>query len=557
MIRHSFHTGRVEMPANLVNLDALIRREDFAVAGETMEKPAVEGSDKLKIFELEKDSLMFKWLRKPDFQRTTAHWPPLKVAGFINSFLAGDLIPALIFWQSSDSGNIFVIDGAHRLSALIAWVHDDYGDRQISVPFFENNIPPEQKKAADETRKIVNQQVGSYTELKHGENLTPERKRFAAFIAADGITLQWVRGDATRAERSFHTINTEQTPIGELEVRMIRDRRCPNAIAARALVRAGTGQTWKTTFLEDNKTQIKAIAKQIYDDLFVPPLETPIRTLELPVAGRSYSSESIRTILDLVEFVNGDAIAPPVKKKRGEKRDILAPTMAEDTDGSTTVEFLKKTRKASALIAGLQPQSLGLHPAVYCFTATGTFQPTAFLASISIAQDMREKGELIKFTENRMNFEELLLKYKPLINQIVKKYGSGNRSLSALVKLYRYLFDGAVSNKPESETIPIMLEDPRLAFLKPIIDVDKGVKAEFTSERKSAVFLREALEAALRCSICGARLHPRSTNIDHIIPKSEGGRGDIDNGQLTHPYCNSAKDKLQVRQGANSEPNAG
>lgn len=73
----------------------------------------------MKVVELEVGSLMYKWLRKPDFQRTTSHWPPSKVAGFIKSFFSGDLIPALILWQSDASG-IFVIDGAHRLSALIA-----------------------------------------------------------------------------------------------------------------------------------------------------------------------------------------------------------------------------------------------------------------------------------------------------------------------------------------------------------------------------------------------------------------------------------------------------
>src|SRR5665213_3346704 len=126
-----------------VNLDALIRREDFEVTITPKIQP-VEEAQKLKIVELEGDSFMFRRIRKPDFQRTTAHWDPEKVAGFIKSFVSGDLIPAVILWQSSLSGNIFVIDGAHRLSALIAWVHDDYGDRALSLPFFEGNISSEQ-----------------------------------------------------------------------------------------------------------------------------------------------------------------------------------------------------------------------------------------------------------------------------------------------------------------------------------------------------------------------------------------------------------------------------
>jgi hypothetical protein len=52
------------------------------------------------------------------------------------------------------------------LSALIAWVNDDYGDKNISILFFQNFIPPEQIRVAERTRKLVKDKVGSYPELK-------------------------------------------------------------------------------------------------------------------------------------------------------------------------------------------------------------------------------------------------------------------------------------------------------------------------------------------------------------------------------------------------------
>jgi len=64
-------------------------------------------------------------LRKPDFQRETNHWSPEQVVTFIASFLDDELIPSLILWYSPSY--IFVIDGGHRLSALRAWMNDDYG----------------------------------------------------------------------------------------------------------------------------------------------------------------------------------------------------------------------------------------------------------------------------------------------------------------------------------------------------------------------------------------------------------------------------------------------
>ena len=526
------------MPVHKVNLDALIRREDFTVSVDQKKTNALNQDTKMKIVEIEHSSLMLRWLRKPDFQRTTAHWPPSKVAGFIESFVSGDLIPALILWQSETSG-IFVIDGAHRLSALIAWVHDDYGDGSLSIPFFER-IAPEQKAAADETRRLVSARVGSYVEIKHGNNLSLERARFANNLAALGVTLQWVQGDASRAERSFHTINTEQTPIGDLEMRLIRDRRCANAIATRALVGAGTGRYSPPTFTEPTNARIRTLAKDIYDDLFVPPLETPIKTLDLPVAGRGYSSETMKLILDFVEFVNSLPVqdAKEAPKKRGRKTDILAPTMQEDEDGSKTVKFLENVRGASSRIAGLKPQSLGLHPAVYFYSATGNYQPAAFLAAVRLVQELEKTSDLNQFTQHRYAFEELLVKHKYLINQIVRNFGAGQRSLNGVLRLYRHIYDGVREGKSEAEIIPKIVEEETMSFLKPIIDFDKGVNQDFTTERKSAVFLAQALKSSVRCGICNARLHRNSINFDHVTDKKYGGVGSEDNAALTHPYCN-------------------
>jgi hypothetical protein len=212
-----------------------------------------------------------------------------------------------------------------------------------------------------------------------------------------------------------------------------------------------------------------------------------------------------------------------------------------DLDGLRTIDFLRNLRRASSRIAGIRPESLGLHPAVYFYSATGGYQPAAFLATISFVQEMEAKQELSTFVKFRRDFEELLLKYKYFINQIVRHYGSGTRGLTALTRLYRYLLDGVIAGKQETEIVPTMIEDERLTFLKPIVDADKGTKKDFTSERKSAVYLRQAIEGALRCALCGARVHVRSITIDHIQRRRESGVGTEDNGQVVHPYCNSLK----------------
>ncbi|WP_081492511.1 GmrSD restriction endonuclease domain-containing protein [Bradyrhizobium genomosp. I (2014)] len=140
-----------------VNLDALIVREDFEVVGEGGEAPT---KPSIEIRELEHDQFFFGGLRKPDFQRETSEWDPKRVAGLVRTFLKDDLIPGVILWKNKDL--YFVIDGSHRLSALIAWVQNDYGDGERSQKFWGHSIPEEQLKIAQKTRELIEKEFGSY-----------------------------------------------------------------------------------------------------------------------------------------------------------------------------------------------------------------------------------------------------------------------------------------------------------------------------------------------------------------------------------------------------------
>ena len=131
-----------------VNLDALIPREDFK-DNSTFDDISFKKNE-FSITDIE--SVTATYLRKPDFQRETNEWDKEKIADFIDSFLNGDLIPAIILWKAKN-GLLFVIDGSHRLSALISWVKNDYGDGELSKKFYDK-IPEEQKKTTEENQEI-------------------------------------------------------------------------------------------------------------------------------------------------------------------------------------------------------------------------------------------------------------------------------------------------------------------------------------------------------------------------------------------------------------------
>lgn len=90
---------------------------------------------------------------------------------------------------------------------MSAWVNDDYGDGKTSKLFYDGVIPDEQLNIAQETRKLVNKTVGSYEDfrlaLAHPHKVKPEIVKYAKNLGALAIQLQWVEGDARKAEDSF------------------------------------------------------------------------------------------------------------------------------------------------------------------------------------------------------------------------------------------------------------------------------------------------------------------------------------------------------------------
>lgn len=531
---------------NWVNLDALIPREDFeAIDSGGLTQPSAI-STTLRVTDLLPDSISYSVLRKPDFQRETANWTPEKVAALVQSFLEGDLIPAIILWRSPKSGSVFVIDGAHRLSALMSWAHDDYGDRLTSRQFFDNVIPEGQRKAAEATRRLIQENVGSFSDLslalKSPRTVPDDKLLLARNLSVFSLNLQWVNGEAEKAENSFFRINQQATPIDPTELDMIKARRKPNALSARAFIRAGTGHKYWSSFDEITQSQIETIAKEVYDLIFQPNVDLAIKSADLPVAGNRYSADSVKMVFELVNFTNGlqpemwrDESGTRRRKRAGEE---LAP-LSDDPNGTATIQFMRVVKRASERIAGNTPGSLGLHPAVYFYSFTGRFQPAAFLAAVAFVQELSEKSRLLKFSEKRQEFEEFLIKHKYFLNQIVRRYGSLQRSVPPIQKLYTILFEGLRDGESDDNIISRLQAAPNRLPVKLVGVEDYEHGRDFSAKTANAVYLESVLNNAPRCGICEARLHMKSATVDHKIRKEDGGTGAPANGQLAHPYCNS------------------
>lgn len=507
-----------------VNIDALIPREDFETTG-------VNNSGNLKHSVSVSDftnSFFYPFIRKPDFQRETSEWDAKKISDFLESYINGDLIPSIILWRSN-SGLFFVIDGAHRLSALTSWIFDDYGDGEISQKFYENNIPEDQKAIAIEARKYINKRIGAYKDIIEAPKQAtpnPDYLNRAKNLGAFSIQVQWVDGDASKAEHSFFKINQQGEPLNSTELKLLQSRKKGNAIAARAIIRSGKGHKYWATFNADNQKKIQEIAEEINKILFTPPLKTPVKSLDLPIAGKISASQTLPLILDFINIVN--QIPSDFKSK-----------LPDDTNGDDTLRYLQKVRKVAWRINSIHPSSLGLHPIIYFYSADGRHKTASFYAFTAWVLEAETANSFKNFIKVRQLFEKLLLKYDYIIQDINRKYRQSINSYVHIKDFYVEAIKYLLQGKSIDDSVLEIIKTTAFNYLK--IDITKAdiTSENFTTERKSAIFIKEALTNGLKCKICNGLIHQNSLTFDHITKKENGGLGSVDNGQISHPYCNS------------------
>lgn len=509
---------------NVVNLDALIPREDLAAPGELGED--ING---LYLPGLEAKGLLYPTLRKPDFQRETANWGPEQVADLIRTFMSRELVPAVILWRAGQ--NVFVIDGAHRLSALIAWVHDDYGDGERSRRFFQNAIPDEQERAANRTRELVKLSIGSYADhkmaLEFPESASADLADRAKLMGWAEVPAQWIRNAShDKAEKAFFRINQGGTKIDKTEKTILAARRSAVGMSSRAIVRGGTGHAYWKAFSENVGQEIEALGKEVRSLLFDPSLDLPIKTLDVPLAGQGYGPATLPFVFDLVMLAN------KVSPKSIDK--------SVDFDGGETIEYLKKVKKAVERICSTSPSSLGLHPALYFYSRSGVFQPVAFLAYVSMFS-LWDTRDFLEFTKVRAEYERFILSNRG-ITEAVRRLGSGARARPRITSLYQTIISELRQGKSLVDIGIALASNPDYNFLIAAQVADgmlEPLDTSFSRDTKGAAFLRDALPSAPKCPTCQGLMHRHGMQVGHQIARRDGGAATLDNAMMQHPFCNS------------------
>jgi 5-methylcytosine-specific restriction endonuclease McrA len=487
---------------------------------------------------------------------------------------------------NTETGHIFVLDGAHRLSAIRAWITDDWGDSQKARDYGyteDGDLEAAQRmRAAVAASKISSYEAcievwKRYREIVNenkrvGDFLDPKSESTGKFIynlnTSLRIPIQWVTGDYETAERSFININTGGTPLSDGEVLFLTNRRSPVARAITGIAVNGR----KSDLWLKYRDECDRISTDLYTTILAPsdgPIPQRIADYPLCLVKKQKNFDRYQFLQNIV------CIALRGETGDDNLRHIVedcADEEEEEVVAGKTLETLQEVRRALSNIHGNQPQSLGLYPAFYFYVNRGSqYKDLLFLLFLSWASFGRP-GEVdnrkIRFTLARDLFEEVWMLGKDSVYQMLSRRGSGPARITKRhVETLESLIEHSLEAKNKSQS-PVEVLDK---YLK---EQDQKIHADFLNQyekdqkkgrpfgRFSEAVKQQAEALALfhnstqKCTICGGRVLFGSHQVDHVVQRAKGGTNSPANADLKHPFCNNRRDKLEgIKQYLGDIPN--
>lgn len=515
-----------------VFLDAFVKKDDFnAEFNDGTRSQSMKST--ISISELESDSFFLNALRKPDFQRETNDWDSDKIVEFIDSLVSNELIPSIILWKN-ENNLIFLIDGAHRISAVCAWINDDYGDGEFSRKYYDGFIPDEQILIAQQVRQKINEVVGPYKEYKD-KSISKRGIEFEKKLnnlGSIGISIQWVFGDSRKAEESFVKINQKSTPIGDRELEIIKNRDMSYAACTRLILRAAKGHDYISSIQdEQDRLEITKLAKDVHLLMFGSKSVNYTDLNNLPIAGMLSSNHTLDIISQTVIICNNE--------------DKLL--LNSEINSKNLKRILLNCKKTLSYIFSKEQYSLGLHPYVYFYNDIGGHKIGNYYGILQLITDIKDKpNELRKFIKNRERLENIIIKYNFVFQQLQRKWRQSKRAYKELAKFYIDLLDEIDLNENNSTVINEISSKYNFLDFKIVDNEIINKKANFSQGKKKQIKIQGVASTLLKCPICNGFLTPNSSSIDHIQRKEDGGTNAISNGQMTHLYCNTTYKELEV-----------
>jgi hypothetical protein len=179
---------------------------------------------------------------------------------------------------------------------------------------------------------------------------------------------------------------------------------------------------------------------------------------------------------------------------------------------------------------------------VYFYSDKGRHIPDLLLGMLYLFKERIRNNDsrfFKTFVKARELMETCLVAKKHLITQALQIARSKTR-FERSADLFKFLVDEcSKGNVPTDESIVAVIIPNAQSKILAISQT--STSTQFSTETKSQIYLRDSLRTALKCSICRGLIEPaKSVSYDHVERVRDGGAGGVENGQMTHPYCNTA-----------------
>lgn len=566
-----------------VYLDHLIPRESLRYRRPAEQVLVPESHKNLAISAL-RDSERVKFLRKPDFQRETWAWSPEDCVSLLESLVNDQVIPSIIMWSSPENGYDYILDGGHRVSVLLAWLRDDWGDMLPREGYRDDQHEELAKKAAREVRRLVKERIGDGRDYELAETKITQvmmegdspQKTLPAQVFKRGVFFQrllkgyidlhvlWVNGNYEKAEQSFLKINKSGRQLSDWEIKLIDNR---NSSFARVLMSVASISSAKyywpigdpsvnaTPEMQAKVQKIVGGIESIYAKLFRPNPEDSIRSLRQPLFVVTGPQQRPYYLAELLTVIRGG------RGQVAETERLLAQDKAASPEQIIESGFRLVTDTEDALdhLVGESnnPKSLAIVPAVYFYTMSGRYVRSMlygwlyWLLNGANEDVIRDRKRV--FSAHRAAFEQVLLdRGGDIVSGLSRRTGSGPE-ITVQTSLY---FEGLLrllqkhGDEIHSQAFQIDYGDLTRSIInrspKPPAS-EQGRSRAFTDRQRSTVVLQELLRNPPRCGICGGILDLMSAvQFDHREEFAKGGQTVVQNARLSHPFCNNPRNRTVI-----------
>jgi hypothetical protein len=525
------------------------------------------------------------FLRKPDFQRATWAWTPEDCVSLLDSIVNEQVIPSIIMWTSPESNLDYVLDGGHRISAVLAWLRDDWGDKNLP-DYIEEEQARAIRKAATKVRQLVREKIGSINDYREAEEefdrivnegkapkliLPPkvfERAHFYRNLQRGNISfpILWVTGDYEKAEQSFLKINKTGRKLSDWETKLIENRNSSFARVVMSIANIDSSKYyWPANPPEGtNQNQLASKIANIVDGieklhsiLFQPSFDSPAksRRLEQPLLIAPSVEMKPFYLAELLTIIEGGKGQEAETEKLLKKDKSALP----DTIIVNGWRLVDETLSTFDHLVGSSPKSLSLVPLLYFYSDSGRHVRSLLYGLIYWLFSGGNEGDILTrkklFAAHRAAFEQILLTDKEnVIRRIGRNIGSGPEVTYPTARFYQGLLELLVRYGDDIRSSSFDKDYKDLVAKLKIPDkslnaaqLSEGKSRIFTEKQKSTIVLRSLFTTATRCGICEGILDPRGgLQHDHLMKWSEGGLTKVENDRLTHPFCNNNRDIIEA-----------